>query len=136
MEKKRMIERIQALILTLLSAASAAGCFGLAWPRDGAKHYADLLFDSTRVHTIEVFMSEEDRAEQLAHPKDKTKFRADVVIDGVMKRLRAGGSAAHNNGGLHDQRDSGSSGRDCSGEIPFRAVSRSGMLCLWWGDVS
>ena len=27
-------------------------------------------------------MSEEDRTDQLANPKDKTKYRADVVIDG------------------------------------------------------
>lgn len=31
---------------------------------------------------IEVNMSEEDRTDQMAHPTDKTKYKADVVIDG------------------------------------------------------
>ncbi len=44
--------------------------------------YEELIFDTSRVHTIEVTLSEEDRADQLAHPMDKTKYRADVVIDG------------------------------------------------------
>ncbi len=44
--------------------------------------YEELIFDSSFVHTIEVSMSEEDRADQLATPQDKTKYKVDVVIDG------------------------------------------------------
>ena len=51
-------------------------------PQEAAGSYADRLFDSSFVHTIDVIMPEEDRADQLANPTEKTKYKADIVIDG------------------------------------------------------
>jgi ABC-type amino acid transport substrate-binding protein len=47
-----------------------------------AAAYAGLIFDSIRIHTIQISMSEKDKADQLANPKDKTKYRVDAVVDG------------------------------------------------------
>ena len=44
--------------------------------------FAASLFDTSFVHTIDVRISEEDWSDLLAHPTDKTKYTADVVIDG------------------------------------------------------
>ena len=60
----------------------AAGCCAADSEPEEAQSYADLLFDQTRVHTVQITMSEEDRQDQLSNPKEKTKYRADVVIDG------------------------------------------------------
>ena len=51
-------------------------------PQSETAAYAELIFDNTRVHTIDVSMSEDDRADQLANPKEKTKYKVTVVIDG------------------------------------------------------
>ena len=40
------------------------------------------LFETDRVHTVDVTISEEDWADLRQNPMDKTKYRADVVIDG------------------------------------------------------
>lgn len=47
-----------------------------------AASYDSLIFDSARVHAIEVNLSEDDRADQLANPKEKTRYTANVEIDG------------------------------------------------------
>ena len=44
--------------------------------------YEDTLFDASRVHNIDVRISAEDRAEQLADPVQKKKYKVDVTIDG------------------------------------------------------
>ena len=36
--------------------------------------YAGFIFDNSRVHTIDVTISEENREDQLANPKDKTGY--------------------------------------------------------------
>lgn len=43
--------------------------------------YAEEVFDASYIHTIDVTISEEDWSDLLAHPTDKTKYRATVVID-------------------------------------------------------
>ena len=76
------MKRIAFSLLVLFAIAFAVGCSGGNNSGGDADQYAELVFDNTRVHTVEVTMSEEDRADQLANPKDKTKYEADVVIDG------------------------------------------------------
>ena len=75
------MKKIIVLLLVLL-ILPAAECN--AWdnvPGD-AESYAELIFDTTRIHTVDVIMSEEDRTEQLSNPKEKTRYKATVVIDG------------------------------------------------------
>ena len=69
------------LMLTFMMVL-ATGCSGEVSGPAGEESYADLIFDDTRVHTIDITMSEEDRADQLSDPKDKTKYKANVLIDG------------------------------------------------------
>lgn len=76
------MKNIKALLFIFLIILFTAGCSGRDNRSSEAESYTDLIFDNTRVHTIDVIMSEEDRADQLADPKDKTKYKSNVVIDG------------------------------------------------------
>lgn len=76
------MKRIIPFLLVILLLMSGSECFAQTQPQSDPGYYTDLIFDSTRVHTVDVIMSEADRADQLANPKEKTKYRADVVIDG------------------------------------------------------
>ena len=40
------------------------------------------LFDTDYVHRIEITLSDEDWGDLLSHPIDKTKYKADLLIDG------------------------------------------------------
>lgn len=44
--------------------------------------YADTLFDTSTVHEINVELAEDDWKDLLANPLEKTKYKADVTIDG------------------------------------------------------
>ena len=44
--------------------------------------YADKLFDTSRVHTIDISVSDEDWADLKQNPTEKTKYHANVTIDG------------------------------------------------------
>jgi len=46
------------------------------------KYYANSLFDQSYVHKIEIEITEERLSELLASPGEKTKFPANVIIDG------------------------------------------------------
>ena len=46
--------------------------------------YTTLLFDISKVHTINVQISEADWQDLLAHEEEKTKYEADIVIDGEL----------------------------------------------------
>ena len=76
------MKRIISLLLIILLIMSSAGCHDQDNSQGKEASYADLIFNNTIVHTIDISMSKEDRADQLANPKDKTKYKADVVIDG------------------------------------------------------
>ena len=80
-----MIRKTITLLLVLMLVL-AAGCSGRdsspGTAPDDEQSYADLIFDTSLVHTVDVSLSEEDRADQLADPTSKTKYHADVVIDG------------------------------------------------------
>ena len=66
---KAIIGGIAVLVLFLCTAAVKAD-------------YEKLLFDTSRVHTIDIWLAEEDWRDLLAQPEAKTKYSADVVIDG------------------------------------------------------
>lgn len=44
--------------------------------------YETSLFDTGRVHTVDVEISEDDWQDLLAHAEDKTKYETSVTIDG------------------------------------------------------
>ncbi len=44
--------------------------------------YADTLFDTSYVHTIDISISDNDWADLRANPLDKTKYKVNVTIDG------------------------------------------------------
>ncbi|ACV22884.1 Inner spore coat protein H [Slackia heliotrinireducens] len=61
------------------------GCHSADKDEDGgaeASAYASLIFDGTRVHTVDIEMTEEDRTNQPSNPKEKTKYKVTAVIDG------------------------------------------------------
>ena len=46
--------------------------------------YDQLLFDTAYVHSIEVKIADNDWQDLIAHPENKTKYVADVIIDGEL----------------------------------------------------
>ena len=44
--------------------------------------YESMLFDTSIVHKVDVDIAEEDWADLLENPTDKTKYHADITIDG------------------------------------------------------
>ena len=76
------MKKFRLFLLIAVLMVFAAGCARKDNPQGNADYYADSLFDNSRVHTIEINMPEEDRADQLASPKEKTKYKVNVVIDG------------------------------------------------------
>lgn len=76
------MKKVHLLLLIACAILIAIVFSGRNIPRNNTDGYAELIFDNTYVHKVEVTMSEEDRADQLANPKEKTRYLADVVIDG------------------------------------------------------
>lgn len=70
------------LLVVLLIVLLTAGCSARGNTPYADVSYADLIFDTTRIHTIDIIMSEEDRTDQLSNPKEKTKYKVTVVVDG------------------------------------------------------
>lgn len=70
MKKKRLL--ILLGIVLLLSA----GC------QKETADYDQKLFDTTYIHEIDVTLSQEDFKDLLENPTNKTKYNADVSIDG------------------------------------------------------
>ena len=67
----------------LLSLRICAGSAESAVNPDGAENaYADRLFDNSYVHQIDIRLAEEDWTDLLAEPISKTKYTAEIVIDG------------------------------------------------------
>ena len=84
------MKKLISLLLIISMVMLAAGCTNRGKTetdtetdaKTDTESYTDLIFDTTFVHTIDVTMSEEDRADQLVHPTEKTKYKAEAVIDG------------------------------------------------------
>ena len=69
------------VLITLLT-----GCRKPAAPKPDNTVYAGGIFDTSRVHTIDIRFSEGDWEDLLEHPEDKTKYRTEVIIDGEAVR--------------------------------------------------
>ena len=78
---KRFLKRLLCLALCAALCLSAAACSDKT---DDASEegYANTLFDTGRVHTVNVVISEADWADLRANPLEKTKYKVDVEIDG------------------------------------------------------
>lgn len=73
------------ILLCLSFLLPLFACAGQAEPAadpDSAPDYADRLFDNSYVHRIDVRLSDDDWTELLDDPISKTKYAADIVIDG------------------------------------------------------
>ena len=70
------------LVLSVCLLTLATGCIPQNNTQADEEYYADILFDATGVHMVDIIMSDDDRDAQLANPKDKTKYTATVVISG------------------------------------------------------
>ena len=66
------MKKVHLLLLIACAILIAIVYSGRNIPRNNTDGYAELIFDNTYVHKVEVTMSEEDRADQLANPKEKT----------------------------------------------------------------
>ena len=86
-----MTGRMTRLLSALLSAILLLSVPGAALaenpdapaasdPEDAG--YAGRLFDTSYVHTVDIIISEEDWADLLKNPLDKTKYSVSVAIDG------------------------------------------------------
>lgn len=73
---------MRKLISTILTAAIALTVAGCARDAMLPASYEDLLFDTGRVHEIAISLSEEDWGDLVLNPGDKTKYEADITIDG------------------------------------------------------
>ncbi|MBO6061533.1 MAG: CotH kinase family protein, partial [Clostridia bacterium] len=90
MKKTKARRAAAALLALVLFAPALTGCRkepASADPNDtpeyGAEQtYAETLFDSSRVHEINVEITNEDREDLRANPTAKTKYRTNVTIDG------------------------------------------------------
>jgi len=71
-----------ALLLTGCSAQADEGSVTRQTVAETSVTYADKLFDTSYVHTVDVTISEEDWEDLLANPLEKTKYEVDVTIDG------------------------------------------------------
>lgn len=63
-----------AVLITVLFLSA---CMGHAKPE-----YEKKLFDTSCVHTVDVKIAEADWQDLITHPEEKTKYEADLVIDG------------------------------------------------------
>ena len=75
------------LALVLVSCLLCAGCAGRKTSGSAVScEYEQKLFSSGRVHTVDVTLAEADWADLLSHPLEKTKYAADVAVDGEVFR--------------------------------------------------
>lgn len=84
--RQKNVRRIAALLTALALAVGLAGCgAGKTAAVDSGTEWADVaggLFDTSYVHEIRVEISEEDWADLLENPLEKTKYAVNVTIDG------------------------------------------------------
>lgn len=78
MKMKKMLLGMLAMLMSIVVMLGCASATNLS----NNKSYEKLIFDTTRVHTIDITMSKKDRAEQMKNPKDKKKYKTTVTIDG------------------------------------------------------
>lgn len=72
----KIVRKILSLLIIFSLLIPVAGC------NKTEKGYAGDLFDASRVHSIEVTLSDTDMKDLLNNPLEKTKYEARIVIDG------------------------------------------------------
>ncbi len=77
-----MIKRLSAIMLAALFLAFASACGRVADEQITDSLYGG-LFDTSKVHSIKVELSDEDWKDLKANPLEKTKYKAVVTIDGT-----------------------------------------------------
>ena len=72
--------------ILLLTLAACGGSSDNGSTQDEATSadiaYADKLFDTSYVHTVDITIAEDDWADLEQNPTDKTKYQTDITIDG------------------------------------------------------
>jgi spore coat protein CotH len=66
----------------LTSSVSSAQSSVSSTSEESSKGYESLLFDQTKVHAINITISDEDWADLLKNATAKTKYKTDITIDG------------------------------------------------------
>lgn len=79
------MKRMKRYLLLVAFVIAFCGCTGSAALAD-SPDYEHTLFDTGVVHQINISLSGEDWDDLLANPVDKTKYKADIEIDGEMIR--------------------------------------------------
>lgn len=72
---------VLGIVFCICSVAFAGGTGETGDSAIGAE-YGQTLFDTGFVHTISILLSDEDWGDLMENPADKTKYRADIEIDG------------------------------------------------------
>ena len=80
MHSKTLTKRIVSALL-IFSLAFPLGCARSSGAPDT---YEELLFDAGRVHEIDISIAQEDLEALRADPGSKTKYEADITIDGEL----------------------------------------------------
>ncbi len=74
------------MIANGLTVAQSSGASGNEdankGPTENTAEYAALLFEDTRIHEVDLIISEEDWADLVQNAMLKTKYKMDIVIDG------------------------------------------------------
>ena len=73
---------VQAAVSSGSGDSGGSADAGAAADAGADAEYASLLFESGRVHTVDVTLADGDWSDLLANPTDKTKYQASVAIDG------------------------------------------------------
>ena len=72
------------LLLLVIVGAGAEAITEVASQEDIPKTYENTLFEAGYVHKIDIRIAQEDWDDLLANPLEKTKYKADVEIDGEL----------------------------------------------------
>ena len=97
---KRIGNLLTALCMALVITFSSSAC---------AKKPYGGLFETDRIHTVDIRIAEEDWNDLLAHPTERKKYHVDAVIDG--ETIKDVSLAAKGNSSLTFVADSGISER-------------------------
>ena len=89
MNKALTATKLLAMVLAVVLVFSMAACSGSSdngsTPDEASGAdiaYADKLFDTSYVHTVDITISEDDWADLQQNPTDKSKYQVDITIDG------------------------------------------------------
>ena len=81
---KWLYNHLEYFAIVLLTGLLLFFAFSKNPPAPARATYAETLFDDSVVHRIELSLSESDLSQILENPVEKTKYHADIVIDGEL----------------------------------------------------